>query len=166
MTIFRKEYKSVQKYRDKYFPHGLPEPKRIDHKNFKNLIVSLPSTTIETGSKNYNIGDKYNDLGKYYTRDLGNDLKDDYVLIYIRKAERFLAACKKWNSDRLEYEKWLKDREITAKKWIELAKKKYNSLKKDKNINTAQLEVFNHKYKRLPSSVRVFIKDIIRMRKI
>lgn len=154
-----KAYKSVQKHQEKYLRNGLPEPKETEHRNFKNLTVSLKPTKEERGTKNYNITEKYAELKKYYNGALDSVGKDDYNLLYIRKAERFWDACNKWNQFRPEYEKWIKGIYADAKSAMRLAKEHYNKLRKDKRITKEQVKTLTEKYNALPKSASDFVKN-------
>lgn len=136
-----KEYKQIQKYKKKYFEEeGVPGvPQKFEE--FSKLIVYVPTkdeakaaVNHKNGLKKYNISEEYNgNLAKFYRNASNLNLADDYILHYIRKAEKFLIACDAWNEKRTEYEEWLKDREKTAETLIKNSKKHHSELRKQIN---------------------------------
>ena len=170
-----KKYKEIKSYQKKFFPAEASRPGQGElHHNFAALIVTLPSATEQNEEKTYKIEDNYSKLAGYYTdakRNIQQTTKDDFVSLYVRKAEKFLKACAKWNEDRIEYVNWLKNRDIAAADWIKKVKNHYKELcKKGENINKGQKrqrqevhkewkKILDKAYKLMPSSVRNFVKD-------
>lgn len=156
-----KEYKKINQYREKYFlgskAKDAPGEKEKFY-DFSQLKVNVKST--KTGDdKNYEIASKHDELQKIYGEALGNSTSVNYVSLYIRKAEKFLKACKVWNKERTDYEKWLNDRKTIAKEWLRKAKEHFQYLKSQNSLNDEALKNLKKEYGKLPWFAYTFVKD-------
>lgn len=156
-----KEYKKINQYREKYFlgskAKDAPGEKEKFY-DFSQLKVNVKST--KTGDdKNYEIAPKYTELKESYSETLGNSTSVNHVSFYIRKAKKFLEACKVWNKERSNYEKWLSDRKTIAKEWLRRAKEHFQHLKSHNSPSDDALKRLKELYGELPWFAYTFVKD-------
>ncbi len=156
-----KEYKKIDQYKRKHFPDSSANDapgKGERFYGFSQLKVNVTST--KTGDdKNYEIASKHDELQKIYGEALGNSTSVNHVSLYIRKAEKFLKACKVWNKERTDYEKWLNDRKTIAKEWLRKAKEHFQYLKSQNSLNDEALKNLKKEYGKLPWFAYKFVKD-------
>ena len=156
-----KEYKKIDQYKRKHFrdSNANDAPSEGDgFRDFSQLKVNMTST--KTGSdKDYEITSKYTELQECYNDALKNNMSANYVSFYIRKAEKFLKACKVWNKERSKYEKWLSDRKIIAKEWLKKVKKHFLYLKSNNNIENYELRRLKKEYGKFPWFAYTFVKN-------
>ncbi|MDO4199686.1 MAG: hypothetical protein Q4D57_02885 [Clostridia bacterium] len=156
------EYKKIKKLQKEYFPK---EEDRKD--NLSKLIVKLPSNSNERdedGNKPYDIGARYEKLKKLQkdvdhivTKAKSEDEKaekDNRVALAYRKAEKFLKACKQWNSDfklkKRELKKEWEEKFLTIKDRLKRARKLYGELLDKEGITAEQKKAIKKAYKALP----------------
>ena len=164
-----KEYKKINQYREKYFlgskAKDAPGEKEKFY-DFSQLKVNVTSTKTgddKTGDdKNYEIASKHDELQKIYGEALRNSTSVNHVSLYIRKAKKFLEACKVWNKERSNYEKWLSDRKTIAKEWLRRTKEHFqylkSQIKSQKNVGN-KLVNLKKLYGELPWFAYTFVKD-------
>ena len=153
-----KEYKNIIQYKSKHFPDSNAPGEGESFYGFSQLKVNVKST--KTGDdKNYKIDSKYTELQECYNDALKNNMSANYVSFYIRKAEKFLKACKVWNKERSKYEKWLSDRKIIAKEWLKKVKKHFLYLKSNNNIENYELRRLKKEYGKFPWFAYTFVKN-------
>ena len=156
-----KEYKKIVQYKRKHFPDSNANDAPGEGERFygfSQLQVNVAST--ETGKdKNYDIASMHDELQKIYGEALGNSTSVNHVSLYIRKAEKFLKACKVWNKERSDYEKWLNDRKTIAKEWLRKAKEHFQYLKSQNSLNDDALKELKKEYGELPWFAYKFVKD-------
>ena len=166
----KKEYEKITNQRNKMFGDN----KDKWQSNVSKLIVTLESKSAADGKKEFDLNARFDELTKDHKLALNNSDNKDYVAVCLRKSEKFLRACERWNEDFQEHKDKEKQRnddyKLVAKNLMDEAKKHYKGIMKKYEVTRKQDEETKKRnkesqknlkeaYKKIPTSVSKFIES-------